>query len=292
MCFRLWRFARGPNKNTAVEFEEWFQNVIQDDIRNYFLAYFKEGNEIWGPLYTKTDRKYFNKRIASLVTTSDDHIPLNSIIGKLLQAHPSKADIIQSITPTLKQLIVAYASFPFLTPVVLTKDALCRAILLLTERGWCCWRQGKGTSIRSRSDDKQLSFLYSALVCPPAGAPTQSDVLDVVCRVRYPCDVHQGTILNGLNYLQRHPDTDFIPLAERLQPVQDAQSLDPLPVSQIQLLYTITVAFTPPWFKEPVPPGFEDSESINEEQFITWAKEARLLLCLHRLFEVFLPPLK
>lgn len=229
-------------------------------------------------MYTETDRKYFDKRMAGLVAASNDQIPLKSIIGKLSQAHPSNADIIQSMTPKLKQLIVAYASFPFSTPVVLTKDALCRAILLLTKRGWRCWNRGEETTIPSRSAKKQLSFLYSALVCPPAGAPTQGDVLDVVCRVRYPCHVHRGTILNGLNHLRRHPATDFIPLAERLQPVQDAKPLDRLPVSQLQLLHTFAMAFTPPWLEEPVPPGFEESKSINEEQFISWAEEVSKVL--------------
>ena len=232
-----------------------------------------DGNEIWSPLYTKTDRKYFDKRMAGVIAASDGHIPPDSIISELLKAHPSNADIIRSLAPTLEQLLVAYASFPFSTPAVLTKDAVCRAILLLTGRGWRCWRHGKGEGIRPRSDEKQLLFLYSALVCPPVGAPTQGDVLDVISRVHYPCDVNRSTILSNLNYLLRHPATDFIPMAERLQPVQNAQPLDPLPVLQTQLLQTFAVAFTSPWLEKPAPHGFGDVESINEEQFITWAEE-------------------
>lgn len=183
------------------------------------------------------------------------------------------------MVPIIERLIVAYASFPFTTPAVLTKDALCRAILLLTDRGWSCFRQGKQTGsnvqIRSRPLSRQLSFLYSALVCPPTGVPTQENVLDVVCRLRYPCDIQEGTILKGLNYLQRHPYTEFVPLAERLEPSQDPpRNLEPLPISQLQLLQTFVAAFTPPWLPKAVPPRFEDSECMNEEQFVQWAEEA------------------
>ena len=177
----------------------------------------------------------------------------------------------------LKRLIIAYASFPFSTPVTLTKHALCRAMILLTERGESCWRQGtsKGSKqqIRPRPEKRQLSFLYSALVRPPSGAPTQDDVLDVICRTAYPCDVIGYTIISGDNLLDRHHYADFVPLAERLEPVQEVQPLEPLPASQIQLLQTFVSAFTPPYCKEPVYPGFRYSESIDEEEFITWATE-------------------
>ena len=242
-----------------------------------FLAYFEEGNECWGPLCPKADREYFDERTGGLVAASDDEIPLASIIYDLSQKHPSKADVIQSMAPMLERLIVAYASFPFSTPVALTKDAFCRAMILLTERGQWCWRQGKtsGTKrqVRPRTITKQLSFLYSALVRPPTGAPTQDDILDVICRTAYPCDFVSHTIITGENWLNRRHYEDFKPLAERLEPAQDAQPLELLPASQMQVLQTFVTAFTRPYCEEPVYPGFRYNKSVDEEEFIFWAKE-------------------
>jgi hypothetical protein len=243
------------------------------------LAYLEEGNELWDPRCPKADREYFDQRIAGLVAASDDEIPLTSIIDNLSQAHPSKADFVKSMAPMIERLIVAYASFPFSTPVTLTKDALCRAMILLTERGQSCWCEGKSRGdkrqIRSRSLKRQLSFLYSALVRPPTGAPTRDDVLEVICRIAYPCDVTPHTMISGDDYLDRRHYADFVPLAERLrlEPVQDAQPLEPLPASQIQLLQAFVSVFNPPYCKEPVYPGFIYSEDIDEEEFIGWATE-------------------
>lgn len=292
--------------------------MYQDDIRGLFLAYFKEGNEVWAPLYTETDREHFDKRTASLVADANDLIPLSLIIESLSRLHPSKANIIHSMSPILDILIMAYASFPFSTPVILTKDAFCRAVLLLTERSWPCFKQawkrstqqGVKTIIRSRSVEKQLSFLYSTLVRPPIGAPTHDDVLDVLCRVRYPCNIRTGR-LHDSKTTKRPPDTKFMPLAERLEPTKDAQPLALLPFSQIQLLQNFVAAFTPPYIKRVAYSGFADSDSIDKDQFIEWAKEVcedieeetlqmvsacanigqvELLLCLDQLFGVFLPP--
>lgn len=290
--------------------------MYQDDIRELFLAYFKEGNEVWAPLYTETDREHFDKRMASLVANANDQIPLSLIVGSLSRLHPSKANVPISMSSILDILIMAYASFPFSTPVILTKDAFCRAVLLLTKRSWSCfeqgWKQssqqGVKTIIRSRSVEKQLSFLYSTLAHPPVGAPTHDDVLDVLCRVPYPCRIRTGR-LHASKTTKRPPDTKFIPLAERLEPKKDAQSLALLPFSQVQLLQTFVAAFTPPYIKRVVYSGFADSNSIDKNQFIEWAKEVResnetlkmlsacpnfgqvkLLLCLDQLFGVFLPP--
>jgi hypothetical protein len=115
-------------------------------------------------------------------------------------------------------------------------------------------------------------------VRPPTGAPTQDDVLDVICRTPYPCDLIGITIITGEDRLNRRHPAELVPLAERLEPAGDTQPLEPIPASQIQLLQTFVSVFTPPYCKEPVYPGFRYSESIDEKEFITWALEVREVL--------------
>lgn len=220
--------------------------------------------------------QYFDDIIAGFGATSDSQLHMPLIIQHLTRAYTTKAEVIQSANSILKTLILSHACFPFSSPVLLTKDAFCRAILLLTRRCEINFNQVEGTSsydvIRERSKQKRLTFIYSALVRPPTGIPTHDDILDVVCRVRYPT----GYYAKGV--LRRRPISDFLPLAERLAPLEDKTLPDLLPVSFLQPLKSIVEAFLPRQDKPVDDLGFDRRDTLSAEQFMLWATKVCYIL--------------
>jgi hypothetical protein len=135
----------------------------------------------------------------------------------LLKSFAPLASHIEAAFPTISLLLFSHASFPFATEVRFTKDALLRSLALLTQSSEYMFAQsadvGHETAIRARSKTARVTFIFSVLARPepPTGVPTKDDVLDVLCRVRYPA-------LSSLSYSQRRPITALEPLATRLLP--------------------------------------------------------------------------
>lgn len=229
----------------------------------------KEGSDTITADVEPAELEYFDNLIAGFDVTSDSELQMPPIIHHLTRAYATKAGVIQSTVCILETLILSHACFPFPSPVLLTKDAFCRAILLLTSRCERNFNQVESTSshdtIRERSKQKRLTFIYSALVRPPIGVPTHDDILDVVCRVQYP----RGFYAKGI--IRRRPISDFLPLAERLAPSEDKTLPDSLPVLTLQPLKNLVAAFSPRRDKPVDDLGFGGREKLSAEQFVLWA---------------------
>ncbi|KAF1977594.1 hypothetical protein BU23DRAFT_299724 [Bimuria novae-zelandiae CBS 107.79] len=126
-----WRkFWQSDSTRAAVQFEHWNEHITQDDIRVLFLTTLKEGNNVLVPAITSTELEYFQTTLGSLDVAADGQIQMASIVRFLAQAHGSRTDLIPSVASTIETLIASHAHFPFSAPVGMSKDALCRAIIL------------------------------------------------------------------------------------------------------------------------------------------------------------------
>ncbi|KAF2449655.1 hypothetical protein P171DRAFT_197283 [Karstenula rhodostoma CBS 690.94] len=294
------RFWQSDKANAAEDLEQWMQSTTQDDIRLLFLKCFTEGNNLWPPIVGSVELHYFQTAASRLEVALSGQIRMSSIICHLEQVHTSKIGAIQSAASLIKALITAHAHFPFSAPVELTEKSFCRAILLLTNRSQELFKQAEGGTIggvesdyiRKRPDEKRLTFIHSALLIEPAGVstsdsgiPTQDDVLDVLCRVQYPAAVR------GKHRVQRRPVSEFLPLAERLEPSPEGKREYEVPGSQLALLRDLIAAFPPRWTESPVELEHAEQDSLTAEQFVLWATKVQLLDSLNQLFGVFLRPL-
>jgi hypothetical protein len=228
---------------------------------------------------TPTELEYFDEVVAGFDVASDGQLQMSSIMHQVILTHTTKSEVIQLNASILESLIISHACFPFSSPVLLTKDAFCRAILLLTDRCESNFKQATQTAgrqtMRKRSEQKRLEFIYSALACPPTGTPTHDDILDVISRVQYPWLVAPKGIV------RRRPVTDFSTLAQRLEPSKDKTLPDPLPGSILKLLESLVAAFPPRWNKVVSGLDFEESGELSARQFVQWATKVWISIAYH-----------
>ena len=107
--------------------------------------------------------------------THGSQIWMSSIINYLTHVHsaPAKAQAIKSAASFLEIMILSHASFLFSSPTLLTKDALCRAFLILSNRCREHFKQSiivnRDCVVSKRTNRKRFLFIYSALACPSQG---------------------------------------------------------------------------------------------------------------------------
>lgn len=226
------------------------------------------------PVIKRAQIRQFNEDMAALTKSSNGEIEMRSITNRLVQAQDQtdKYNAVLGAVPALEALITSHAHFPFTSPVMLTKDVLLRAVLLLTHRVAMPFEQacqiGNDYEIRTHSETERLRFIYSALACPPTGAPTQDDVLDIVSRVKYPWQTWSKGII------RRQLLDEFNPLAERLKPGKDAEVQASLSIVDLEPLRELAKAFPPRWGEPVVVVGFGE-EALTEKQFVEWATTVR-----------------
>ena len=125
-------------------------------------------------------------------------------------------------------------------------------------------------TIRTRTPSARLRFIYSALTNPPCGAPTQDDVLDVLCRVKYPAQLaYKGQSL-------RRPVADLASLAERLEPVKEQSAVESMSAATVQQLRELVEAFPSPYQHLVVDTDVDTSGSLRAEEFEKWALQVRI----------------
>ncbi|KAF2439760.1 hypothetical protein P171DRAFT_435624 [Karstenula rhodostoma CBS 690.94] len=280
--YRFWREERkrpAANAEKKVEFEQWEKDVTADDIRTLFLATLTEGNEdMHSPVIKRAQIQQFHEDMAALTKTSNGEIEMPSVTDHLVQAQDQddRHNAVLGAVPALETLITSHAHFPFTTPVILTRDALLRAVLLLTNHVALPFKQacqvGNDYEIRTHSEKERLRFIYSALACPPIGDPTQDDVLDIVSRVKYPWQTW------GKGIVRRRLLDDFRPLAERLEPARDVKAQDSLLVKKLEPLRVLVKAFPPRWGEPVVVVRFGENQALTEKQFVEWASTVRRYL--------------
>jgi hypothetical protein len=208
--------------------------------------------------------QHFDKVVATLTKPGSAELEMRSITDYLVQAQDqdNKHKALLGAVPALESLLVSHAHFPFTSPVILTRDALLRAVLLLTHHVDLPFKQacgvGQEDEIRTHSDEERIRFIYSALVCPPTGAPTHGDVLDIVSRVKYPWQTW------GKGIVRRRLLNEFEPLARRLEPTRNVQVPESLLVEHLE-----------PRWGNPVVVRFGKEDAVTEQQFVEWATKVR-----------------
>ncbi|KAF1974595.1 hypothetical protein BU23DRAFT_598278 [Bimuria novae-zelandiae CBS 107.79] len=272
---------RSPKPPT---FKEWSDTTTPDDVLNLFTTLIKSGtNDGQSSAFTPQQLASLEHLLSTLPTNAAGQIDINAIQSHLSTHHPSLRAHINAASSTISLLLHAHASFPFAEEVPLTKDALIRAIALLTQSSDSMWAQsadvGQQPAIRTRSRTARMEFIFSALARPETrmGVPTKEDVLDVLCRVRYPAP-------SSASYSQRRPISELEPLAERLL-TPSLPSRDELCVSVAEFrgLAGVCYAMRDDGGVE-AEKLLASKESLNRDEFKQWAKAASLPMCLHKLF--------
>ncbi|OAG02405.1 uncharacterized protein CC84DRAFT_1167459 [Paraphaeosphaeria sporulosa] len=228
-----------------------------------------------GAVIKRAQIEQFNVDMAAFAKSPNEEIEMHSVTDRLVQVQhqAEKHNAVIGAIPALEALITSHAHFPFTNPVMLTRDALLRAVLLLTDHASLPFRQacqvGDDYEIRTHSEKERLRFIYSALACSPIGVPTQDDVLDVVSRVEYPW----RTWAKGI--IRRQLLDDFRPLAERLAPARDVEVPESLPVKKLEPLRELATAFPLRWGDPAAVVGFGGEGAVTREQFVEWATKVR-----------------
>lgn len=207
----------------------------------------------------------------SLPTNAAGEISIDDVYKHLASNHSYLKDAVPSPSSTLALLLRAHASFPFAGDVPLTKDALVRSVGLLTQSSDAMFAQsadvGNQPAIRPRSKTARMEFLFTVLARPDtkAGIPTKDDVLDVLCRIRYPAP-------SSPSYSQRRPLPELEPVATRLLPAS-LPSRDGLRVALVDLRPLADLCNAMKEDKGAAAERLlESKEEIGKEEFIEWAK--------------------
>ena len=209
--------------------------------------------------------------LGALPTTSEGVIGVEHVYEELAKSHAYLRDAAEALGRTVALLLGAHASFPFAEEVPLTRDALVRAVGMLTQSSDAMFAQeaecGGKTAVRARSKTARMEFLFSVLARPETGVgvPTRGDVVDVLCRVRYPAPASP-------TYSQRRPITELEPIAGRLLP-EGLPERDGLRVEMVELRPLADLCNA---MKEDggvkAEEMLEGKKELEKEEFIQWAK--------------------
>lgn len=212
--------------------------------------------------------------LQEISTKATGEVPIEVVYAKLVNLHTGLAEEVAAASETIFLLLRSHACFPFAKGVPLTRDALIRSVGLITKSSDHMFSQsaafGQEPTIRTRSATAKMDFVFSALARPesPTGVPTQDDVIDVLCRIRYP---HP----KSFTMQQRRVITELEPLAQRLLPPSSAlPSRDSLhvPMATLRPLANVCNVMNKDTSAE-AEKLLADQESLNREEFIQWAKE-------------------
>lgn len=225
--------------------------------------------------------------LGALPTNASHEIDVKDVHAQLVKSHPMFKSQVEAAFGAIVLLLNAHACFPFAEETPLTKDAFIRSIALLTQSSDPMFSQsadvGQQPAIRKRSIAARMDFVFSALARPDRrfGMPTKDDVLDVLCRVRYPAP-------SNPSFVQRRPIAELDGMAGRLLP-------SPLPVKddwRVSLMHLRPLADLCNAMRNDG--GTEadkllvgkESSGLGREEFKQWAKTVRILehdLCIRLL---------
>jgi hypothetical protein len=167
--------------------------------------------------FTPTRLASLERFLDALPTNASGEIDVKDVHARLAESHPSLKEQVEAALPVIILLLNGHACFPFAEEVPVTKDALIRSIGLLTQGCDHMFSQSADVNqkiaIRKRSMGARVDFIFSVLARHDKrfGMPTKDDVLDVLCRVRYPAP-------SSPSFSQRRPIADLEGMAERLLP--------------------------------------------------------------------------
>jgi hypothetical protein len=236
------------------------------DLLDVFKGEFNSSN---GFIYPE-QLEHFNGVMSSLKLDSYGHIIPSSIIEHLKNVFPEGEHVIQRNASILESLIIPHACFPFSDTVPLTRDALCRAVILLTNE---C-KYTLGGSMQTPLSEKRLCFIFSAVSQhTPTGTASYDDMLDVVHRLPYPAHANRFK-----GYVMPKRRERLAPVADRLEPGKPKSvTLEPLRIAILKPLEELVQVFktvrNPPLadFNAKLP----DVSELSVEQFVEWAEKVR-----------------
>jgi hypothetical protein len=184
---------------------------------------------------------------------------------------PKKEHIIQRNASILESLIIPHACFPFSDTVPLTRDALCRTVILLTHK---C-KSTLGRRAKTPLSERRLRFIFSAISQhTPAGITSYDDMLDIVHWLPYPAHANRFK-----GYATPKPRERLAPVADRLEPGKPRSvTLKPLSITVLKPLEELVQAFkserNPPLAD--FNPKLPDVSEVSVEQFVEWAEKVRM----------------
>ncbi|KAL5388958.1 hypothetical protein DPSP01_002664 [Paraphaeosphaeria sporulosa] len=281
--------SRSPKSQS---FKEWSDSATVDDVHGLLTNLIKSGTDDGQSAAFRPERLEALERVLEkTLTNATGEVAIEGVQALLIKSHTSLANELEAASPTISLLLHSHACFPFAKEVPLTKDALVRSVGLITKGSDYMFSQEASFSqeptIRARSKTARMEFVFSALAhpVPCTGVPTKEDVLDVLCRIRYP---HP----KSFTIQQRRTITELEPLAERLLPPSSAlPSRDSLHISISALRPLANICNSMRDDKgveaEKVLAG---KESLDRIEFKEWAKAASLPGVLDRLIGVLSTP--
>jgi hypothetical protein len=245
-----------------------------DDVYELFTKLIKSGaDDGQSAAFRPEGLETIEHVLETISTNATGEVAVADLQACLVQSHPSLAKEVDAASSTISLLLHSHACFPFAEEVPLTKDALIRSVGLITQSSDHMFSQsaafGQEPTIRTRSKTARMEFVFSALAHPglPTGVPTKDDVLDVLCRIRYP---HPASLTSQ----QRRSIIELEPLAERLLPASSGlPSRDSLRVSinELRPLANICNAMRDDSGVE-VEKVFAGKDSLDRNEFRQWAK--------------------
>ncbi|KAL5380527.1 hypothetical protein PMIN06_007860 [Paraphaeosphaeria minitans] len=280
--------SRSPKSQT---FKEWSDSATVDDVYDRLTNLIKCGTDDGQSAAFRPERLEALERVlGDTPTNATGEVAIENVQAHLVKSHPSLANEVEVASPTISLLLHSHACFPFAKEVPLTKDALVRSIGLITKDSDYMFSQeasfGQEPTIRARSKAARMEFIFSVLAHPDprTGVPTKEDVLDVLCRIRYP---HP----KSFTAQQRRTIKELEPLAERLlSPSAGLPSRDSLRISISALRPLADVCNSMRDDKCEAEKFLAGKETLDWIEFKKWAKAVSLPAVVDRLFGVLSTP--
>ncbi|KAH8727618.1 hypothetical protein GQ44DRAFT_824929 [Phaeosphaeriaceae sp. PMI808] len=186
----VFTISKEHSRATAAR-TKWFKTTSIDDIYDQFLGTAIspciERHCVPPNLLTPSAVSSFDATVCTFRQTPNGEIEPSEVFRFLRHAHPSQALLIQSTQPSLMSLLYAHARFPFSNPVPLTRDALLRVVMLLTQRGTDFFEK-RIIEPPKRTDGDRLTYIFKVLATPNAGIGIieYEDIEEVLLRLPFP----------------------------------------------------------------------------------------------------------
>ena len=216
--------------------------------------------------------KLFDAVVSGLAIDHNEQLQVPSIINHLVSVHSTKG-LANLDNHVLELLVTSHAAIRFSSEAPLTRDAFCRALLLLTHRGESNHKQQMGIGvdliIRKNAPERHLGFIYSALASPPTGAVVHDDVVDTLLRVAYPMHV----LAKPKEVQRRRRVKDLSMVAEGLKSSGGKTASKVVSGSVVRPLERLALAFPSQWDGTESRVSSEDQHEVSPEEFVKWALE-------------------
>ncbi len=233
---------------------------------------------------TPTKIENFDAVVSTFGQSPTGEIEISDLLSFLGNVHKDQAFFIHAARIPLTALLETYARYPFSRPIPLTRDALLRATLFLTERVNRMYRQAFPES-RRRVDRDWLTVIFKALI-PSAGVGMvdYDEVADFLCRCPFP--------LPALNTFSHENPENFREMARRLDATSIAAGVMAFKISvdTLQVIGRLAASLLGYELEDEVKSDFIPTTKMDILEFIDWGTQIQLLKAFDKLFDALLQP--